>query len=89
MAMEMTVKDWLNSLNREQLERVCSLQSSLFFYDFVNRTDMDDTSANHFGSECLAAGVPVRYTTSVGLLHNLAWEIKEYTKKLEASQKRG
>lgn len=89
MAMEVTAKHWLDSLSREQLERVCSLQSSLFFYDFVNRTDMDDTSANHFGSECIAAGVPTEYTKSVGALHNLAWEIKDYTKKLEASQRRG
>ena len=89
MAMKMSVKDWLNSLNREELEKVCSLESDPLFYDFVNRSDMEDTAANHFETECLSAGVPVAYTKTAGLLHNLAWEIKEFNSKLEASQKRG
>lgn len=88
MAMKMTVKDWLNSLNREQLEKVCSLESDLLFYDFVKRSDMEDVAVNHFGTECLSAGVPVEYTKTAGALHNLAWEIKEYKAKLEASQRR-
>lgn len=80
MAMKprMTAKDWLNSINSTQLEKVCSLKNNPAFMEFMTKSDVSTLICAHYASECLAAGIPVEYTTSPEALHYLTVAISNY-----------
>jgi hypothetical protein len=78
MKARTTAKDWLNTLNQMQLERVCSLKQSTSFAQFLVHSDMNTLETAHYASECLAAGVPIEYTTSSEALHYLTIAIANY-----------
>ena len=78
MKARMTAKDWLNTLNPQQLEKVCTLKHSLVFAQFLTRSDMSTVEAAHYASECIAVGVPIEYTGSAETLHYLTVAIANY-----------
>jgi len=78
MKARMTAKDWLNSLNREQLEKVCSLKNNPAFIEFMAKSDVSTLMCAHYASECLAVGVPVEYTATPEALHFLTVAIANY-----------
>ena len=78
MKARMTAKDWLNSINREQLEKVCSLKTNPAFMEFLTKSDASTLMCAHYASECLAAGVPAEYTASPEALHYLTVAIVNY-----------
>lgn len=78
MKARMTPKDWLYSLNREQLEKVCALKNAPAFIEFMASSDVSTILSAHYASECLAIGVPVEYTSSPEALHYLTVAIANY-----------
>ena len=80
MKARMTAKDWLNSINPEQLEKVCSLKTNLAFIEFMTKSDVSTITCAHYASECLAVGVPAEYTNSPEALHYLTVAIANYLK---------
>ncbi|MBQ3280410.1 hypothetical protein IJG92_02015 [Candidatus Saccharibacteria bacterium] len=80
MKARMTAKDWLNSLNREDLEKVCSLKNNPAFMEFLTKSDASTLMCAHYASECLTAGVPVEYTSTPEALHFLTVAIANYLK---------
>ena len=80
MKARMTAKDWLSTLNPEQLKKVCNLKNRLAFAQFLTHSDMSTVETAHYASECAAVGVPVEYTTSSESLHYLTVAIANYLK---------
>lgn len=80
MRARMTAKDYLNSINPEQLEKVCSLKNNPAFIQFLASPDMDMIEAARYAADCIAVGVPVEYTTSAESLHYLTVAIANYLK---------
>lgn len=80
MKTHMTAKDWLNSINSMQLEKVCSLKNSPAFMEFLVKSDASILMCAYYASECLAAGVPAEYTASPEALHYLTVAISDYLK---------
>ncbi len=80
MKARMTAKDWLNSLNPMQLEKVCSLKNAPAFMEFLTKSDASTLMCAHYASECLAAGVPTEYTSTPEALHFLTVAIANYLK---------
>ena len=80
MKARMTAKDWLNSLNREELEKVCSLKSNPKFMEFLVSSDMSTVDSARYAADCSVAGVPAEYTSSGESLHYLTVAIANYLK---------
>lgn len=80
MKASMTAKDWINSLNQEQLEKVCSLKNNPAFIEFLASSDVSTLLCAHYASECMILGVPTEYTTTPEALHFLTVAIANYLK---------
>ena len=82
MAMKprMTAKDWLNSINFTQLEKVCSLKNNPAFMEFLARPDMGPVESAYYALACISVGVPVEYTDKPETLHYLTVAIANYLK---------
>ena len=80
MKARMTAKDWLNTLDLMQLEKVCSLKDNPTFIEFLARSDMGPVESAHYALACISAGVPVEYTDKPETLHYLTVAIANYLK---------
>lgn len=80
MKARMTAKDWLDTLNPEQLEKVCSLKDNPAFIEFLTRSDKDTVESAQYASACISAGVPTEYTDKPDTLHYLTVAIANYLK---------
>ncbi|MBR3270037.1 hypothetical protein IKG07_02190 [Candidatus Saccharibacteria bacterium] len=78
MKTHMTAKDWLDSIDPVQLEKVCSLKNNPAFMEFLVTSDMGTIEAARYGADCLAVGVPNEYTSSAQSLHYLTIAIANY-----------
>jgi len=70
-----SAKDFINSLNREDEEKVCLLQRSPYFFQFLPEPCYDEFTNRNFADECLRAGVPVGLTKTPEALHSLVFAI--------------
>ena len=75
----LSAKDFVDNLNREGEEEVCSLQNSPYFFRFLPEPCYDESVNRDFADECLRVGVPARFTKTPEALHNLVFAIVCHT----------